>query len=58
MFVEQATGGQVFALTQFNNGCVCVSNCLFASLHTCFHEEYTLRDMDSWMDGSKLEGLL
>lgn len=41
-------GGQVFVLTRFNEGCVCVCKCLFAFGRVCFHGEHTSTDMDGW----------
>lgn len=60
LHVQRGKGGQVFALTRFNEGCACAFvcvlcvKCLFAFVCVCFHGEYTSKDMD----GCELLGLL
>lgn len=41
-------GGQVFTLTQFNEGCL--SLCVFAFVRTCFHGEYPSKDTNGRME--------
>lgn len=62
LHVQRGKGGQVFALTRFNEGCVCfvcvrvcvhaaVCKCLFAFVCVCFCGEYTPKEVDGCMDG-------